>query len=137
MLQYRGEVLCLTGLKKAGSSFVVIRKDGSAGWSKHSTSKHPTFTADDENRSRVLWDWGQDYIRNHSTIKGDYRTTLADVVNIDIDPGGGHNSDLARNRDFTVMITGIYPTPANIRSNQIPQGFIRVWDGTGNAPSDM
>jgi hypothetical protein len=61
----------------------------------------------------------------------EHRTTLADVANINTD-----DPDEAKDRDFTVMVTGIYPYPAELRNNSTPQGFIRVWDGTGEAPSD-
>lgn len=83
----------------------------------------PKFGTDELELFRNLWDWGQERIATKATMKRKQRFKLSEVASM-IETG-----------DCTVMICGLYETPL-LSSQQLPRGFLRVWDGTGAPSSD-
>jgi hypothetical protein len=117
------------------SSYVVVRKasDGED-WTVAPTATNSyVFTDQDETLSRELWHWSHSLIRKNATIKAEHRFTLADIARLEEQED---HDDKVRDRDLTVMVTGKYPYPTEERTGVTPCGFLRVWDGTGVAPSD-
>jgi hypothetical protein len=45
------------------------------------------------------------------------------------------SEETLKDKDITVMVAGMYHYP-DVPSGITPRGFLRVWDGTGMAPSD-
>jgi hypothetical protein len=115
---------------KAATSYTVVRNTR-LGWKVYPTAPGSVpFTESDERRSRTLWHWARGWVQENATINPDHCFTLADVPKI----SEGDEEHL-KDRDITVMVTGkyAYPGPPDGIS---PKGFLRVWDGTGFAPSD-
>jgi hypothetical protein len=81
------------------------------------------FSLDETDMFTSLWEWGQRRLATKSTLKRSLRFKLSEGAYIE-EAG-----------DSTVMICGMYesPFPTN---RQFPQGYIRVWDGTGAPMSD-
>jgi hypothetical protein len=113
------------------SSYVVVRKTEPDEWKMFPTALN-TFSFDslDAERTQKLWLWGQNFIKEFSTINQQHCFTLAEMNAIN-DSDEEHLKD----RDITVMIAGVFPYP-EMPSGVNPRGFLRVWDGTGIAPSD-
>lgn len=120
----------LTGLKS--SSFVVIRKTEDKAWKVFPTSNSTfTFNRSDEEVSQNLWYWAQRHIRDNSSIKSAERCfTLASMSSMRDD-----EEKLIEDRDITVMVVEKKRYTSQPSGN-IPQGYLRVWDGSGYSPSD-
>ena len=151
---WKGDVQ-LTG--KRHTSFVVIRKtagtaltdvatrtatsqvteetktNSTAGWHVLPTARNEySFEESDEERSQNLWHWGQTLLREQPTmIQTEHRFTIADLGNLT-----DQDEEKRRDRDLTVMVTAQIPFLAEALTAITPQGFLRVWDGTGQVPSD-
>ena len=138
--QWNG-ALQLTGRKE--SSFVVIRRteeeglDGKARWTIEPTaSKEYHFETSDEQRAQNLWHWGQKLIERQPTMLHDEnKFTLGNISHL-TEEDDRSGAPRIRDRDLTVMVTAKIPYPATERTSISAYGFLRVWDGTGQAPSD-
>lgn len=109
----------------------MVRKTEQEEWKIFPTSLE-TFSFDplDAERTQKLWLWGQDFIKTFPTMKPQHSFTLAEMNAIN-----ASDEEHLKDRDITVMIAGIFPYPT-LPSGATPRGFLRVWDGTGIAPSD-
>jgi hypothetical protein len=116
------------GLKS--SSFVVVRKT-EGGW-KGFPSANSTFSFNrsDEERSQILWHWAKYHLKKNPSIKSEHCFTLADMLSMKDD-----DEKTIEDKDITVMVVEKNRYSAQ-PSGVIPQGFLRVWDGTGYPPSD-
>ena len=135
--KWKGDVQLLG---KRPSSYVVIGKarggneEPKGGANDERWNVLPTatnafdFTSKDEDRSQELWAWAQEWIQTKPTIHAEHCFTLAEM--------NEDEEEKFRDRDLTVMVTAKYPYPEESRSGVTPWGFLRVWDGTGSAPSD-
>lgn len=128
--QIHKEDLQLLGLK--GTSYLVFRKNLKQEESfLHSPNKTIcSYSTNDKDRFPQLWDWGQQRIFNHPTIKPQNRRTLGEAQNIEASNGEECGLDL------TVMVTGIFGRPPDVSDSHYPKGFLRVWDGTGTPVYD-
>lgn len=115
---------------KEASSYAVVR-NSEAGWKVYPTSSSSfTFSESDVVRSQTLWHWARGWFSENATIDPERSFTLSEIPNIR-DEDEVHFKD----RDITVMVTGVYTYPA-LPNGVSPKGFLRVWDGTGFSPSD-
>jgi len=124
---WKGEIQ-FQGLKS--SSYVVVRKT-EQGWKAFPTANvTSSFNRSDEERSQGLWHWAKCHMKESPSIKPDNYFTLADMSSM-----RDNDEKTIEDRDITVMVVEInrYSTQS---SGTIPQGFLRVWDGTGYPPSD-
>lgn len=116
---------------KYKSSFVVIRNSPGEGWHGLPTASNSfSFRQSDERRSQELWEWGQKFVSDSPTINKEHCFTLAEMVAMN-----NEEEDKLKDGDITVMVAGVYPYPQQ-PSGVTPWGMMRIWDGTGIAPSD-
>jgi hypothetical protein len=115
---------------KVTSSYTVVR-NSEVGWEVFPSSPLSfTFSDSDEVRSKNLWHWARGWFAENATIDPERSFTLSEIPNI-----RDEDEAYLRDRDTTVMVTGIYTYPA-LPDGASPKGFLRVWDGTGFSPSD-
>jgi hypothetical protein len=89
-----------------------------------------SFNRADEERTQRLWRWANDFIEHNPTIKKERLLTLAEMASMK-----DSDKEPREDRDITVMVTGKYLLPDNPTGIN-PRGFLRIWDGTGQYPSD-
>ena len=111
------------------TQYVVIRKiEGT--WKVIPTAvNYFTFNISDEERSQALWRWANEHSETNPSMKPEHCATLVEMQHLKSDD----DETTFENKDITVMVVQrLEYQPSDV----LPHGVLRVWDGTGNAPSD-
>jgi len=111
------------------TQYVVIRKFDRR-WHVIPTAKNSfTFNKSDEERSQTLWRWANRNAEKNPSMKPEHCFTLQELQHLKKD----EDETTFESRDITVMVVQkLRFEPSSV----LPQGLLRVWDGTGNSPSD-
>ena len=118
----------LQGLKP--TQYVVIRKTG-GDWRVFPTAPHHfTFNRSDEERSQFLWRWANRYMERIPSMKPEHCFTLEQLKHLQDDD----DKTSLESKDITVMV--VQKLRYHQKKGTHPYGLLRVWDGTGNPPSD-
>eukprot|EP00536_Pseudo-nitzschia_multiseries_P009099 jgi/Psemu1/241828/estExt_Genewise1.C_2470030 len=121
------EKIQLQGLK--ATQYIVVRKIRSE-WQVHPTALSSfTFNQSDEERSQALWRWAKEHSKEHPSIKPEHCFTLSDFQQQTKEVAAA----TLQHRDITVMVVDKFRYQS---SSILPQGLLRVWDGTGRSHSD-
>ncbi len=108
---------------------MVIRKI-SGNWKVLPTAQNSfTFNRSDEKRSQTLWRWANLHSSKIPTMKAEHCFTLEEMQRLKSED----DERTFEHRDITVMVV------QKLRyqyADVLPHGLLRVWDGTGNPPSD-
>ena len=126
------------------SSFVIMRptlkslkrgiSDCGSDWE---VGASPFKTSLDYSRAKELWEWAQIRLTTFATVNKSVRFTISQIDVWDRSKQDEEVVSRTIDGDWTVMIAGIIPTPADHRSkNFCPRGLVRAWDGTGPPFSD-
>uniref|UniRef100_A0A7S4EIX9 Telomeric single stranded DNA binding POT1/Cdc13 domain-containing protein n=1 Tax=Pseudo-nitzschia australis TaxID=44445 RepID=A0A7S4EIX9_9STRA len=127
-LEIWNEKIQLVGLKP--TQYVVIRKVESTWQACPTALNNFAFNPSDIERSQALWRWAkQHHSKENQSIGSDHRFTLAELHKLKKED----DNTTFQNRDITVMVIEKLSYQS---SGVLPQGLLRVWDGTGNPPSD-
>lgn len=118
----------IQGLKP--TQYVVIRKSGRRNWQVIPTAQNFfTFNRSDEERSQALWRWANQHAEKSPSMKAEHCFTLDELQHLKRED----DETTFENKDITVMVVQKLRYQS---SDVLPHGVLRVWDGTGNAPSD-
>ena len=116
------------GLKP--TQYVVIRKVGPIWQACPTALNNFAFNSSDIERSQALWRWAKEHhSKENQSIGPDHRFTLAELHKLKTEA----DETAFQNRDITVMVIEKLSYQS---SGVLPRGLLRVWDGTGNPPSD-
>ena len=87
------------------------------------------FNTSDEVRSQELWQWAKTHAEKSPTMKPEHCLNLEQLQHLKKED----DKTTFANQDITVMVV----QKLRYQSSDIhPHGLLRVWDGTGNPPSD-
>lgn len=140
--QWKGEMQLMG---RRSSSYVVIRKSFSTSQFEYlHSSKKNAYVPDDKERGTFesMWKWGQHRLLSYPTMKAETVYRLQQMPLLENETNTCRLDEEKQGRDLTVLVTAVIPID---RSQMIqPQGFLRVWDGTGvpvcdplTAPSEV
>ena len=115
----------LQGLKP--TQYVVIRRIGGK-WQVIPTARS-TFNKSDKERSQALWRWANRHFEKSPSMKSEHCFTLEEMQHLKKDD----DETTFEHKDITVMVVQKLRYQS---SDALPHGLLRVWDGTGNTPSD-
>ena len=88
-----------------------------------------TFNRSDEERSQSLWNWANKHLEKSPSMKPEHCFTLEEMQFLKNDD----DESTFQHKDITVMV---FQKLGYQSSDVLPHGLLRVWDGTGNSPSD-